>query len=135
MIFATVWFSINGNSSNTEASFENDFNLTKREIQILKKIVDGWSNKQIAEDADISVRTIETHRLNIMKKMTAFMVNLTVNLEPVYGIVLAVLIFGEREKMHLGFYIGSSLISLAVLAYPLLNKPYGNKYLEAETIH
>lgn len=60
---------INGNLSNPEASFENDFNLTKREIQILKKIVDGWSNKQIAEDADISVRTIETHRLNIMKKM------------------------------------------------------------------
>jgi len=73
--------------------------------------------------------------INIMKKMSAFMVNLTVNLEPVYGIVLAVLIFGEREKMHLGFYIGSSLIILAVLAYPLLNKRYGNKYLEAETIH
>ncbi len=51
------------------AGLDNDFNLTKREIQILKKVVDGWSNKQIADEADISVRTIETHRLNIMKKM------------------------------------------------------------------
>ena len=46
-----------------------EFNITKREQQILKKIVDGWSNKQIAEEAQISVRTIETHRLNIMKKL------------------------------------------------------------------
>ena len=48
---------------------ESDFKLTKREKQILKKIVDGQSNKQIAEEAAISVRTIETHRLNIMKKL------------------------------------------------------------------
>ena len=73
--------------------------------------------------------------IDIMKKISAFSVNLTVNLEPVYGIVLAVLIFGEKEKMHLGFYIGSSLIILAVLAYPLLNRRYRNKYLEAETLH
>ncbi len=73
--------------------------------------------------------------INIMKKMSAFSVNLTVNLEPVYGIVLAVLIFGEKEKMHLGFYFGSALIILAVLAHPLLNKRYRNKYLEAEIIH
>lgn len=55
--------------SKVEASYDNDFNLTKREVHILKKIVDGWSNKQIADDSEISVRTIETHRLNIMKKM------------------------------------------------------------------
>lgn len=71
----------------------------------------------------------------LMKKISAFSVNLTVNLEPVYGIVLAVLIFGEKEKMHPGFYIGASVIILAVLAHPLLNKGYRNKYLEAETLH
>lgn len=43
--------------------------LSKRELDILRLIVDGKSNKQIAEQLDISVRTIETHRLNIMKKM------------------------------------------------------------------
>ena len=54
---------LDGSSGNLE------FNITKREQQILKKIVDGWTNKQIAEEAQISVRTIETHRLNIMKKL------------------------------------------------------------------
>jgi len=73
--------------------------------------------------------------VEIMKKISAFSVNLIVNLEPVYGIILAVLIFGEKEKMHIGFYIGSSLIVLAVLAYPILNKRYKNKYLETESLH
>lgn len=43
--------------------------LTKRERNILKLIVDGKSNREIAEDLDISIRTIETHRQNIMKKL------------------------------------------------------------------
>lgn len=45
------------------------YNLTKREAQILDFIVEGKSNKDIADSANISIRTIETHRLNIMKKM------------------------------------------------------------------
>jgi drug/metabolite transporter (DMT)-like permease len=50
-----------------------------------------------------------------MKKLSAFSVNLTINLEPVYGIILAVIIFGDREKMQPGFYIGASVILLSVL--------------------
>jgi hypothetical protein len=46
---------------------------------------------------------------------------LTVNLEPVYGILLAVLIFGNAERMTIGFYAGTLVILVAVLAYPLLN--------------
>ena len=43
--------------------------LTKRERSILKLIVEGNNNRQIAEEFSISVRTIETHRFNIMKKL------------------------------------------------------------------
>lgn len=43
--------------------------LTKREKNILKMIVDGKNNKEIAEDLNISIRTIETHRGNIMRKL------------------------------------------------------------------
>jgi drug/metabolite transporter (DMT)-like permease len=57
----------------------------------------------------------------LMKKFSPFAVNLTVNLEPVYGIMLAVLIFGEKEKMTTGFYAGGAIILAAVLAYPLLS--------------
>lgn len=46
-----------------------DYQLTKREKEILKLIYDGVSNKDIAEELSKSVRTIETHRFNIMKKL------------------------------------------------------------------
>lgn len=59
-----------------------------------------------------------TTGVKLMKKFSAFAINLTVNLEPVYGIVLAFLIFGEREKMTPGFYLGTFIILLAVLTYP-----------------
>lgn len=62
--------------------------------------------------------------VEIMKRISAFVVNLTVNLEPVYGIALAVLIFGEKEQMQPGFYVGTLIILLSVLAYPVLNKYY-----------
>jgi drug/metabolite transporter (DMT)-like permease len=70
--------------------------------------------------------------IQIMKRISAFSVNLTVNLEPVYGIILAVLIFGDKEKMHPGFYIGAVIILLSVLAHPILNKYYHRKYLETD---
>lgn len=62
--------------------------------------------------------------VELMKRLTAFAVNLTVNLEPVYGILLAVLIFGEKEKMTGGFYLGGLIILLSVCMYPLLNYVY-----------
>lgn len=45
--------------------------LTKREIQILKLAISGLSNNEIAEQLDKSVRTIEAHRYNLMKKLKA----------------------------------------------------------------
>lgn len=62
--------------------------------------------------------------VELMKRLTAFAVNLTVNLEPVYGILLAVLIFGEKEKMTGGFYLGATIILLSVCMYPLFNYLY-----------
>lgn len=47
----------------------NDYQLTKREREILKMIYDGVSNKEIADSLGKSIRTIETHRFNIMKKI------------------------------------------------------------------
>jgi DNA-binding NarL/FixJ family response regulator len=43
--------------------------LTARERQILQQIAEGKSNKQIARALDLSVRTVETHRLNIKRKL------------------------------------------------------------------
>lgn len=59
--------------------------------------------------------------VELMRRISAFAVNLTVNLEPVYGIILAVLILGEREKMTPGFYYGTVIILISVLIYPIYN--------------
>ncbi len=59
--------------------------------------------------------------VELMRRLTAFAINLTINLEPVYGIILAVLIFGEKEKMTSGFYLGTLIILLSVCLYPVFN--------------
>lgn len=63
-----------------------------------------------------------TASMSLLRKFSAFAVNLTVNLEPVYGILLAVLIFKDKERMTPGFYMGTLIILAAVLAYPYLNR-------------
>ncbi|HEX9959175.1 MAG TPA: DMT family transporter [Fibrella sp.] len=63
-----------------------------------------------------------TAGVSLLRKFSPYMAILTVNLEPVYGILLAVLIFNDRERMTAGFYIGTLVILLAVLAYPFLLK-------------
>ncbi len=45
--------------------------LTQRERQVLKRILDGEPNKNIAADLGISIRTVEHHRENVMRKMAA----------------------------------------------------------------
>lgn len=56
----------------------------------------------------------------VMKELTAFTVALTTNLEPVYGIILAIVIIGHKEQMSLGFYMGAIIILGAVFVYPLI---------------
>ncbi|WP_060872528.1 DMT family transporter [Myroides odoratus] len=51
----------------------------------------------------------------VMKYITPFTVMLTINLEPVYGILLAILIFKDSEKMSPEFYIGALLILSTVV--------------------
>ncbi len=46
----------------------------------------------------------------VMRQLSAFTVSLTVNLEPVYSIVLALIIWGDEERLHTGSYIGFALI-------------------------
>lgn len=54
----------------------------------------------------------------VMRELSAFTVALTVNLEPIYGIILALLIFGEKETMSAGFYMGAVIVLSAVFVYP-----------------
>lgn len=48
---------------------QDPYGLTKREKEILSMVISGKQNKQIAEHLGKSIRTVETHRFNIMKKL------------------------------------------------------------------
>ncbi len=62
--------------------------------------------------------------VHIMTYISPFTVVLTYNLEPVYGIILALLIFGESELMSPNFYYGATLILLTVVIDAFMkNKP------------
>lgn len=57
---------------------------------------------------------------NLLKRMSPFTIVLTNNLEPVYGIILALIIFGEKEQMSTQFYIGAMIIFSSVLLNGIL---------------
>lgn len=58
--------------------------------------------------------------LRALRVLSAFASVLVVNLEPVYGIVLAIVLLGEHRELSGGFYVGSVVIIAAVLSYPWL---------------
>ena len=72
--------------------------------------------------------------VELMKRLSPFAINLTINLEPVYGIAMAALIYWldqqgvfhapqfSQERMAAGFYVGTALIVLSVLIHPLVSR-------------
>ncbi len=53
---------------------------------------------------------------SLMKVISPFTLILTVNLEPIYGIILAYLIFGESEHMSPMFYLGAGIMIFSIVA-------------------
>jgi len=62
--------------------------------------------------------------LRALQHITAFAANLTVNLEPVYGIILAIVLLQENKELDSGFYLGVVVILGAIFVYPLLKRFY-----------
>lgn len=58
--------------------------------------------------------------LNALKYLSAFTSNLTMNLEPVYAIVLAWLLLNEDKEVSSTFYWGAAVIMAVVFSYPLI---------------
>jgi drug/metabolite transporter (DMT)-like permease len=55
-----------------------------------------------------------------LKKLTAFTVNLSFNLEPVYGIILAFLLFGESQDFNWSFFAGIALIAVSLIIHIIM---------------
>ena len=57
-----------------------------------------------------------TKSISLMKVLNPYSIMLILNMEPIYGIILALLIFGKNEFMNLYFYIGLALIMIAIIS-------------------
>lgn len=62
-----------------------------------------------------------------MRHLTAFATNLTINLEPIYGVLLAAVLFREDKDLGAHFYIGMLIILLSVFSHPFLKKIFEKK--------
>ena len=58
--------------------------------------------------------------VNALKRLTAFTVNLTYNLEPVYGIIMAFIFFNENKNLSKWFFIGFALIAASLIIHVIL---------------
>ena len=58
--------------------------------------------------------------VNALKKLTAFTVNLSFNLEPVYGILLAFAVYRENEFLSRWFYMGFALIAASLIIHIIM---------------
>jgi len=72
--------------------------------------------------------------VELMQRISAFGLNLTIHLEPVYGIILAVIFFNEHENLSPGFYVGTLIILISVLSYPVVNHFVLKKSMEPDLL-
>jgi drug/metabolite transporter (DMT)-like permease len=80
--------------------------------ETLYPIIDDWGYLLILS----LVCTVYAMQLSYqaLRHVSPFVMNLSVNLEPIYSIVLAAFIFKEHKELNLGFYAGASIIILGV---------------------
>lgn len=60
--------------------------------------------------------------VQVLKVLSPFTVSIAINLEPIYGIILAVLIFKDSEEMQPSFYLGAAIILLSIVLNSVLKK-------------
>ncbi len=60
--------------------------------------------------------------LRALSVLSAFVSSLSINLEPLYGILLAMVVFAEHKELSPGFYAGAAMILLAVFIHPFLSR-------------
>ncbi|MFY0631571.1 MAG: EamA family transporter [Flavobacteriaceae bacterium] len=63
--------------------------------------------------------------VDVMKYLTPYTVMLTINLEPIYAIILALMVFGEKERMNSEFYLGAFIVLFVVLLNGFLKNRKG----------
>ncbi len=65
--------------------------------------------------------------VSVMREISAFRVALITNLEPVYGIILSFVFFGDINKMTLGFWVGAVIILSSIFLFPIAQRQISNR--------
>lgn len=68
--------------------------------------------------------------VSVMRELSAFKVALITNLEPVYGIIMAALFFGDMKKMTPGFWIGAIIILSTIFLFPVAQKQIAKRRIK-----
>jgi drug/metabolite transporter (DMT)-like permease len=58
--------------------------------------------------------------IKALKRLSVYATSLSINLEPVYGVILAFIFFDEQHELKIGFYIGTAMILISVVIYMFL---------------
>lgn len=87
---------------------------------VLPDVRDAWLLLALALACTLLPFTLS---LVALRHMSAFAAQLAVNLEPVYAIVIAIVLLGEQHELTPRFYLGVAIILGAVFAHPLLGRP------------
>lgn len=107
-------------------------------VSVLLAVSGGFDAQMLLSQSDLSYLLLlgvgctaiaYVMGVSVMRELSAFTVALTTNLEPIYGIVLALMIFGQKEAMSTGFYGGAVLIMIAVFVYPYLKNRWVGRHL------
>lgn len=65
--------------------------------------------------------------LRALRHLSAYASSLAVNMEPIYAIMLAILILDEQKELEMPFYAGASIILLVVFMYPLVSRKWRSR--------
>ena len=100
-------------------------------ITLFMLITNTFTNLQVPKNQDIGyliiLGTICTSLayvagVSVMRELSAFKTALITNLEPVYGIIMAFIFFGDLHSMSLGFWIGAAIILSTIFLFPVAQK-------------
>jgi drug/metabolite transporter (DMT)-like permease len=79
----------------------------------------GFNQNMILKPADIGYLLLLGTGVSVMRELSAFRVALITNLEPVYGILMSFVFFGDMAKMTTGFWIGAVIILSTIFLFPV----------------
>ena len=65
--------------------------------------------------------------MEALKNMSAFTSNLILNMEPIYGIALAIVFFAENQFLNMWFYSGAFIILITVFLHPVMDRYFNEK--------